>query len=158
MIYCEICARILDEDVQFCPICNEEDPDWNHQSPNVSDNEPVRAFRGEVFDRLREINQNIEKKLEPGSNQSSQSDQSNQPNQSDQPGLSDLPKEEPGVGLYLLMITLSVCLSFVGLVMGIVYLTKKNENYRTLGVITVAVSVIFLLFGLMFSFAVLMLL
>ena len=140
MVYCDKCARILDEDVQFCPICNEEDPNWQEaqasQSWPAPTDIPARAFRGEVFDKLREINQHIEENPRPA------------------PAHQPVYEDKPSGGLYAAMILLAVCLSFVGLIMGIVYLTKPNKHYKHLGIVTLLISAVFMLSGLIFSLAI----
>ena len=143
MIYCGSCARILDTDVQFCPHCNEEDPNWQvpqdvpeYQEPDFI---PNRVFRGEAFDRLREINQHIED------------------NPRVEPKKPDPPEDKPSTGLYIAMIMLATCLSFVGLIMGIIYVTNKNKNYHPLGVATLLTSIFFLIFGILFFLAIILL-
>lgn len=138
MLYCVKCARILDEDVQFCPICNEEDPDWQDiWEPEFAFTEiPAKAYRGEVFDKLREINRHIEENPKP------------------EPIKSYIPEEKPSAGLYVAMIILSTCLSFVGLIVGIVYLFNKNKHYQTLGIVTLIISAVFFLSGIIMFFAI----
>ena len=135
MLYCNNCAKLLDEDVQFCPICNEEDPSW--QEPDTANNEFVQqgAFKGEAFDKLREINQHIEENPIP-----------------------DIPKiaeaeEKPGAGAYIALISLSVCFSIGGLILGIMYATRQNKHFQALGIVTIVISLVFLLLGLMLSIA-----
>lgn len=137
MIYCNGCSRILDEDLQFCPHCNDEDENWQDllmpqpQEPIVIN----PAFRGEAFDRLREINQHIED------------------NQIYEPEKMAQKEDQPGPFLYVLMIGLSICLSFVAVIAGIIILLKKNKNYHALGVITLVVSTIFLFFAVIYGIA-----
>ena len=128
MVYCDSCARILDEDVQFCPHCNSEDANWQ-EKPAAPDYKPPAVFRGEVFDRLREINQHIEENPNPNTYKTNKQE------------------EKPAASLYIIIIMMSACLSIVGLIMGIVYASKKNKNYRDLGVVAIVISSIFLLFG-----------
>ena len=136
MLYCVKCARILDEDVQFCPLCNEEDPNWqDSQEPEPVDI-PTRVFKGEVFDKLRDINRHIEENPKP------------------EPVKSYVQEEKPGAGLYVAMIMLSICLSFVGLIVGVVYLFNKNKHYQTLGIVTLIISVVFFLSGIIMFFAI----
>ena len=134
MLYCVKCARILDEDLQFCPICNEEDPNW--QSPPEPIDIPAKAFKGEVFDKLREINQHIEENPKP------------------EPVKTYFQEEKPSAGLYVAMILLSTCLSCVGLIVGIVYLFNKNKHYQTLGIVTLIISAVFFLSGIIIFFAI----
>ena len=138
MIYCNSCARILDEDVQFCPLCNEEDPNWQEKEP-VPDI-AGRAFKGDAFDKLRQINQQIEERGEPEP----------EPAKPFEP-----PPDTPGVGLYVAMIILSMCFSFVGVIMGIVYLVNRNKNYQLLGILTLVISTVFLVSAIIFFIAIL---
>ena len=132
MIYCDKCARILDEDVQFCPICNDEDPNWQdmQKEPDTVDIQS-RVFRGEAFDKLREINQHLEEN----------------PYQEQEPVKRPVYEDKPSAGLYIAMILLSTCLSFVGLIVGIVYATNRNKHYQALGIMILIISVVFLLSG-----------
>lgn len=132
MIYCESCAKILDEDVKICPHCDNEDPNWDSSQWEKAP-EPVmassRGFHGEVYDKLRDINQRIEERPEP-------------------PVIEPHKQEDkPGVGLYIALIFLAVCLSFVGVIVGIVFAMKENRDYKALGIMTAVISGIFLLFG-----------
>ena len=136
MLYCVKCALILDEDVQFCPICNEEDPHWQGlQEPEPADI-PAKAFKGEVFDKLREINRHIEENPQP------------------EPVKTHVHEDKPGIGLYIAMIMLSTCLSFVGLIVGIVYMFNQNKHYRTLGIVTLIISTVFFLSAIIMFFAI----
>ena len=136
MIYCSNCARILDEDVQFCPQCNAEDPDWKDKEPE-QEYISRRFFRGETFDKLREINQHIE----------------SSPKVKDE-SRKYYPKDgQPSLGMYIGLILLAVCLSFVGIIVGIVYSMHRNKDYRALGVFILTLSLIFTLFGTIFSAA-----
>ena len=139
MLYCVKCARILDEDVQFCPLCNEEDPNWQGIQKSESIDIPAKVFKGEVFDKLREINQHIEE------------------NPKTEPAKSYVQEEKPSAGLYIAMILLSACLSFVGVIVGIVYISNRNKHYKTLGVVTLIISTVFLLSGIIMFFSVIML-
>ena len=135
MIYCDSCARILDDDVQFCPHCNEEDLNWQETQNWENDTLPLNnPFRGEVFDRLREINKHIAKNPRP------------EPKQ-------PIYEEKPGPLLYVVMIMLATCFSLIGLILGIVYATKRNKNYQALGIVTIVISVIFLMFNLVLAVA-----
>ena len=152
MIYCNKCARILDEDVQFCPICNEEDPDWQagqentplpqswiqDQDPTGQNNTSGHAVNNEVIDRLREINKHVEENIaDPPENTQNQH---------------EAHQTQPSVGLYTVMIMVAVCFSCVGLIMGIVFITNKNKNYQYMGYVILAVSITFMIFGVLFSF------
>lgn len=91
------------------------------------------AFRGETFDRLRAINQHIE----------------------DNPKWKQEEKrviyeERPSPLMYAFMLMIAVGLSFVGVIMGIIYINKRNKNYQVLGYITLAISIIFLVIGVLF--------
>ena len=134
MMYCSACAKMLDEDLRFCPDCNEEDPFWveaDDSPPQVSQG----AFRGEVFDKLREINQHIEENPHPPP----------------RPDAERVYEERPGTGLYAALIMLAVCLPVVGLIMGFVYFSKTNKNFQPVGIIAIVVSIVFLLVGLMMA-------
>jgi len=129
MLYCDSCSRILDEDVRFCPLCNREDPDWQeYKEPEYV---PHGVFRGEAFDRLRKINQHLDE---------------NPP----EPARLSSPEEKPSDGLYVMLILMSVCLSIVGLIIGIVYASKKNKHFQSMGIVAIVVSSVFLVFGLIF--------
>ena len=135
MIYCDDCARMLDEDVQFCPHCDKEDIHWQ----NTRDWEedilmPGNAFRGEVFDKLREINKHIARNPRPDP----------------EPPVYE---EKPGPLLYFFMIMLATCFSLIGLVAGVVFAVKRNKNYQVLGIVTIVISVIFLMFNLVLAVA-----
>lgn len=158
MLYCNKCARILEEDLQFCPICNEEDPDWQARqdftepdlisqdfiSQDLIDHDVSnQAFKGEVFDRLREINKHVE---ERAADKQEQDDFYMYQN-----------KDQPSVGLYAALILISICFSFIGLIVGIVFMTNKNKSYRTMGLVTLAVSVTFMVIGFLFIFLIIML-
>ena len=143
MIYCDGCARILDEDVQFCPHCNEEDHGWQpgsivHEQQNRQRPVVNTVYRGEVFDRLREINKEIAKNPRP----------------EPKPPVYD---EKPGPILYMVFLTLASCFSIVGLILGIVYMRKRNKNYQALGIVTLVVSAVFLTFGFIIAAAMLVL-
>jgi len=136
VLYCVNCARILDEDVQFCPICNEEDTEWQDIQEAALEDIPAKAFKGEVFDKLRDINQHIEENPTP------------------EPVKSYTREDKPSIGLYIAMIMLSACLSFVGLIVGIVYLFNKNKHYQTLGIVTLIISAVFFLSSIIMFFAI----
>ncbi|MCL2420999.1 MAG: hypothetical protein FWD03_04005 [Defluviitaleaceae bacterium] len=90
----------------------------------------------DTLDKLREINQHIA--------------------DNPKPEIVDAVIEEedkPSGGLYIAMILLASCLSCVGLIMGIVYLTKPNKNYRQLGIVTLVISLVILISGFLFIFA-----
>ena len=126
MIYCDSCARILDDDVQFCPHCNEEDVNWQKESEPIYENP---AFKGEVFDKLREINKHVARNPRP------------EPKQ-------PIYEEKPSPVLYFAMIFLATCFSIFGLIFGIVYAAKRNKNYQALGIVTIIISAVFLMFNL----------
>ena len=141
MVYCDKCAKILDEDVQFCPICKEEDPYWMGSPTELFDtlDNTAKQFKGETFDKLREINQQIEDRppviVE------------NPPPWQETQELED----RPSAALYAFAIMLASCLSFAGLIMGIIYASRKNRHYRTLGIVTIVISLLFMLFSFAFS-------
>lgn|GEM_PF-2182557 len=138
MIYCDKCSKILEKDVQFCPICNEEDIFWL-SSPE----EPVAVsqgkFRGEAFDRLREINLHIEEK-----------------SQNPEPRKQQIIEEKPSALLYAMIIFLSVFFSIGGLVLGVVYANSRNRHFRSMGFVAIVVSLIFMIFTVVFFFALLL--
>ena len=141
MIYCEDCARILDTDVQHCPYCNLEDENWdNERFIQDHDFSPAPIFKGEVFDKLREINQHIEQQYE--SNTAEAESLQNTPGPP--------PEESPGIGLYILMISLASCFSIAGLIAGIIMITKKGKQYQSLGIMTIVISLIFMIIGMVF--------
>ena len=145
MIYCAKCTKMLEDDVQFCPICNEEDPFWvkgqNSQqateTKTINEAPVLGAFRGEAFDKLREINRHIEENPQAP------------PNPDNKRNYEE--NDAPGFGLYIALLGLSVCLSFVGLLVGISFANKRNKHYRALGIVTITISAVFLAISLMFG-------
>lgn len=122
MLYCNNCAKALDEDLQFCPDCGEEDPFWT--APVI----PQGQFRGEVFDRLREINKRIDENSDAGSE--------------DEPVTqTPMPETYPGAGSYIALLSLAVCFWPGGLILGILYATRKNPHFRSLGIVTIVLTV-----------------
>lgn len=131
MFYCDVCTKMMDEDVQFCPHCNNEDKFWTGDQNIITDApEKLKTdhmFRGEVYDRLREINKHISKNPRP------------EPR-------APYYEEKPGAFLYIFFIMVASCFSLIGLIIGIAYIMKRNQNYKTLGVVTFTVSLMFIFF------------
>ena len=132
MIYCDGCTRILDEDVQFCPYCNKEDTEWQINTEPEPVYKPAHVFRGSSFDKLREINRQIE---------------DNPPVPEKKP---ELPKESPGAGLYIGMVIVATCCSPASIVIGLVLLAQRNENYRALGIWSVGLGIVITLITVVF--------
>ncbi|MCL1998589.1 MAG: hypothetical protein FWG65_07475 [Turicibacter sp.] len=124
MIYCDSCMRMLDKEEQFCPFCETEDVSW--QSPDDNFVNVSNAFRGDVFDKLQEINQHIE-------------DNQDTPT-------AVLPDEPiPSPGHYIGLVMLATCFSIAGIVVGMIYLNHANKNFRVLGTVILTISTIFIL-------------
>nr|AGS53427.1 hypothetical protein [uncultured bacterium contig00025] len=132
---------MLDEDMRFCPYCNSEDPDWDES--------------GNIFGKLAQVNDLVGERKEP-----SNGGAASRPEQypilpqpanpiyiQPSPVRDAAEDNRPSGGLYAGMILLSVFLSFPGIIVGIVYATKKNRHYQTLGIIMLIIGV----FGLLLS-------
>ncbi|MCL2400449.1 MAG: hypothetical protein FWC91_11995 [Defluviitaleaceae bacterium] len=128
---------MLNEDVQFCPECNEEDPNWQTSAELVSFDDSGFApssysspFPPDVLEKLQQINQH----LQENSTQ-------------DQPSEKMPPIERPGSTLFVMMIFLSVCLSFVGFIIGIGYVMSKHKEYQFMGIVMSIISGFFMIIG-----------
>ena len=137
MIYCDNCTRILDQDMQICPFCDEKDTNWRDpQKPEVY--KPSTSYvNSEVFERLREINRHIEEKTESQNFESAEAFK---------------PEDKPSKSEYIFMIILAASFSLVGFIIGIVYITKKNKNYQSLGALTLLISMLSSVFWIVVTF------
>ena len=95
----------------------------------------------EEFERLRRINEQIK---ESAASQpiSIIEDQIEEPAEASE----EIPEEKPSNGLYVGMMMLSIFVGLAGLIVGIIYVTKKNKHYQTLGIIMMVISVVCLLY------------
>jgi len=127
---------MLNEDLRFCPHCNNEDVNW--QEPDIVIRDPGRVFEPGIYERLLELNQHIEDN--PAPEQSPPRHRYN---------------ESPSSGLFIFMVLLSIFFSIAGLIAGIVYITKNSKDYQFMGMVMLVISVIFIVFGTILIFSVL---
>ncbi|MCL1988622.1 MAG: hypothetical protein FWG64_11740 [Firmicutes bacterium] len=69
MIYCDKCSRMLDEELEICPICGTIDENWEisafqqetrSENSKASENSLRGSLGTQTFDRLQKLNQHIE--------------------------------------------------------------------------------------------------
>ena len=62
-------------------------------------------------------------------------------------GSGPVTEDAPGGAMFITMILLSLFCGFFGIIIGIIYLTNKNANYRKLGMIMLIISLCVSVFG-----------
>ena len=163
MIYCTSCSSLLNEDVRFCPHCNNEDPDFEDFNSDESLAEKLRQANRQVAENEL-ANKAVFNLAEtfaetpiatPVKTPIEDSIKETFPTKEPIPGISNKNEaqvktptgDKPSDALFVGMMLLSIFVSIVGIVFAIVFVMNKSKHYQTMGIIMLVISVFGLFAG-----------